>query len=250
MTALPWEPRPRRAPPPHPLGIFGAGTALWLRGDLGVTLVSGAVSAWADQGPHGNHATQGTAGARPAPAFSAALNGQAVVDFTAASRWMAIAHHASLAIGADGMTIYVVAEFSSGGTVRTCVAKWDDSGGSYDWILWHREFGGGTRFRATDGSNLPNYIATAGSSAGGAHLLRARADGVDTIGMQLNAAAEATDTRGGFTDHGVNVRINQNTDIEYGSQKLAELVIATGQHTTAQDEAMRRYVRHRYGLTV
>lgn len=39
--------------------------ALWLRGDLGITLNGANVSAWADQGPDGRDFAQGTAGDQP-----------------------------------------------------------------------------------------------------------------------------------------------------------------------------------------
>ena len=42
-----------------------ASTRLWLRADIGVTLVSGKVSVWADQSGYGHDATQGTAANRP-----------------------------------------------------------------------------------------------------------------------------------------------------------------------------------------
>jgi hypothetical protein len=41
------------------------GCALWLDANVGVTLVSGAVSQWADQSGNANHAVQATAGSRP-----------------------------------------------------------------------------------------------------------------------------------------------------------------------------------------
>lgn len=58
--------------------------ALWLRADLGITLNSGNVSAWADQSGNGRHLTQGTMGAQPAYATTGGpANGATVALDTA-----------------------------------------------------------------------------------------------------------------------------------------------------------------------
>lgn len=53
------SPRPPFTPPSI------SGCKLWLRADRGITLVSGNVSAWADQSGNGNNVSQATAGLRP-----------------------------------------------------------------------------------------------------------------------------------------------------------------------------------------
>lgn len=65
-----------------------SGCVLWLRADLGVTLVSGAVSAWADQsgGSLLASVTQGTSGKRPTfNASDAGFNSQPTFTFASAS---------------------------------------------------------------------------------------------------------------------------------------------------------------------
>jgi hypothetical protein len=52
-----------------------AGCVLWLRSDLGITLVSSAVSGWADQSGVGNDASQTSAGNRPSYSASGGVNG-------------------------------------------------------------------------------------------------------------------------------------------------------------------------------
>lgn len=67
------------APPTTPLTVYGADLHQWLRGDLGITIVTG-VSAWADQSGKGNDATQGTGAAQPAySASDATLDNQPTV---------------------------------------------------------------------------------------------------------------------------------------------------------------------------
>ncbi len=57
-----------------------SGLVVRLRADVGVTLVSGRVSNWADQSGEGNDFVQGTAGNRPLWTASG-VNGQPTVDF-------------------------------------------------------------------------------------------------------------------------------------------------------------------------
>jgi hypothetical protein len=56
-------PNQHRAWTPRALGSSLLG---WWRADMGITLVSGVVSAWADQSGNGNHLVQSTANRRPA----------------------------------------------------------------------------------------------------------------------------------------------------------------------------------------
>jgi len=71
----------------NPMAIVGAAnTKLWLRADLGVTLVSGETDAWADQSPNARHFTAPASGFRPAaPADDALLNGKKSIYFPAAT---------------------------------------------------------------------------------------------------------------------------------------------------------------------
>lgn len=68
-----------------PKTIFGSSLELWLRADMGITLNSGNVSAWADQSGKGDanrNVTQGTAALQPQyTASKATYNNQAVIDF-------------------------------------------------------------------------------------------------------------------------------------------------------------------------
>jgi hypothetical protein len=50
------------------------GCTLWLRADLGVTVVSGKVSRWEDQSGNGNHVTQGNASSRPTFVANSAIS--------------------------------------------------------------------------------------------------------------------------------------------------------------------------------
>ncbi|HWG98698.1 MAG TPA: LamG-like jellyroll fold domain-containing protein [Pilimelia sp.] len=60
-----------------------AGSQLWLRADVGVTVNSTAVTNWSDQSGAGRHAVQATAERQPA-LVQAALNGRPVIRFSGA----------------------------------------------------------------------------------------------------------------------------------------------------------------------
>jgi hypothetical protein len=76
---------------PSPLDIYGADLYQGLRGDLGITIVTG-VNAWADQSGKGNNAIQGTGTAQPLyTANDATLNNQPTVTADGANDVLASA---------------------------------------------------------------------------------------------------------------------------------------------------------------
>ena len=79
---------------------------------VGVTNVSGACSAWADQSGNGYHASQGTAGARPTISTS---DGYASLLFDGTADWLSVP---SMALSAGGTrTVYsVVKQVATSGT--------------------------------------------------------------------------------------------------------------------------------------
>lgn len=58
---------------------------LWLRADLGVTLISGKVSSWDDQSGLGNHVTQSVSGSRPNLGLLQNGNNREAVHFTSSN---------------------------------------------------------------------------------------------------------------------------------------------------------------------
>ena len=71
--------RPAGAPQWLPTSL--ANLAAWYRGDLGITLNGGTVSAWADQSGNGRHATNGTAAQQPTYGTAAGMRGHAALSF-------------------------------------------------------------------------------------------------------------------------------------------------------------------------
>ena len=89
-----------------PKTLFGSRLLLWSRADLGVTLTSGVVSAWADQSTSANHWTQGTTANRPAVSASA-INGKPAISFDGSNDFLATSGNITLGV----CTIVMVAKF-------------------------------------------------------------------------------------------------------------------------------------------
>jgi hypothetical protein len=91
---------------------------LWLKADAGVTLVSGAVDAWADQSGNGRNFT--APGATNRPAYSGTLNGLPVLTFDGSTDYLQgnVASR-SIAQNVTGVTMIVVAKYAVGITQRS-----------------------------------------------------------------------------------------------------------------------------------
>ena len=63
----------------------------WWRADMGVTLVTSAVAAWADQSGNGAHLVQGTPGLRPTFIASGSRKGQPCIETTSAGQMLTAA---------------------------------------------------------------------------------------------------------------------------------------------------------------
>lgn len=235
-----------------PSKIFGSGLKLWLRSDLGVTLVGSKVSAWADQSGNANHATQGTDAKRPTyTTGSATFRGYPRIDFGGA-QMMTIPHHASLGPSANGLALVMVVFTPPSSGNRTFFSKWYDSGpGNYTYCMWQRLGGSALpRWRMTDGSALPNYSIDWGSSLlDGTHIIEAQCNGTNTAALSIDAGTTLMDTRVGFLDESPDVEIAANTNtLEYGHFYCAEIILAD--HIMTADEGTRlyAYIESRYDV--
>lgn len=124
------------------------GLSLWLRSDLGITEVSGAVATWEDQSGNGNHFTQDTALNRPVyTASTPAYNNQPTLDFTANNHFMSCPTHFLDSLAAVG-GFWIVAHRIAGGNpttdLKNLLTMLDDSAGGGG-------SGGGWRSTVADG---------------------------------------------------------------------------------------------------
>jgi hypothetical protein len=90
---------------------LGSSLLGWWRADMGITLVSGVVSAWADQSGNGNHLTQTTAAHRPSyTASHADWNGRPAVSLDGVDD-----HLRSAAVSLGAFTIVLVGKSTNSG---------------------------------------------------------------------------------------------------------------------------------------
>lgn len=119
------------SPPRDPGDIDGL--TVWLEADRGVVRdSSGNVSGWRDQSGRGNHAVQGTAGARPTYARDA--NGRWVVQTTRAARYMQIPATEDTGPGPLGFTIYAAYASTDAATYGAVAGKWSTVAAEESWI--------------------------------------------------------------------------------------------------------------------
>jgi len=89
-----------------------ANLGLWLKADAGVTLVSGAVDAWADQSGNARDFTAPAAGNRPA--YSGTLNGLPVLTFDGTTDYLnGNAQALTLCNALTGITIIAVVDYGA-----------------------------------------------------------------------------------------------------------------------------------------
>lgn len=110
-----------------------SGLSLWLRSDLGVSTVAGAVDVWADQSGNGNHFTQSTALNRPPyTAVNAVYNNHPTLDFTGNQHFMSCPTHFLDSLAAVGAW-WIVAHRTIGGhptnDLKNLLTLLDDSAG-------------------------------------------------------------------------------------------------------------------------
>lgn len=85
------------------------GLKLWLRSDLGLTLASGVVSAWADQSGNGNNVSQSNASLRPAVTAGVA-NGIQGLTWTGSSGMGLTGSSGSVLTGSSARSVLIVAK--------------------------------------------------------------------------------------------------------------------------------------------
>lgn len=137
-----------------------------LDADTGITLVSSAVSVWADQSGKANDHSQGTAGLRPT--MTTLANGKTAVRFNVAStQCLSCAAMAALASTTPGWTVAACYETVADPTTVTNGTLWS---GATGWLI---RVGASTTGKPQTlfGSTNP---ATTGTSVGAATLVRYR----------------------------------------------------------------------------
>jgi hypothetical protein len=111
---------------PFDAGVFAptqlANCVLWLRSDLGITLNSGNVSAWADQTSNHNDVTQGSAAAQPAYQATGGPNSLPSILFNPANSQCLTNFSVNPLSGGTLMTLYIVLQSAVTTTAAPIVA--------------------------------------------------------------------------------------------------------------------------------
>jgi hypothetical protein len=247
--------RPGARPGPRGTGRPGGGLAasvgpwilsdlrLWLRGDMGVTLVDGRVSQWADQSGTSHHGAQGTAGNRATVVETAGLP---ALRFVQAQDFLTIPHHTDLQM-ADGWHLWIAVASSSTVLNSPLIAKL--SGASSEWQLsLNQQSGQATRLAIRNAAdNVTGQVIGAKANTGGIRVIRASLIG--TAGaLKVDGAAESTATFASFRQATTDVQIPGYTGATSSipACDIFEIVIAVP--STEEAAAINAYMTSRYGV--
>jgi hypothetical protein len=227
ITAGAWTPRRR-----------GADLYAWLRADLGVTLASGAVAAWADQSGNGRNFAQGTPSLRLGHSASdAAFNNLPVVIGSTTGELPAVGAWTR----AQPLTLYAVTTSGNSGDWKTVV---DATAGDRavlraDPTEQGSIFAGSANVTGTTLLNSPSIVCAVFNGASSALYIRSTTaaatgnPGTQGIGTPIIGRAAPGPAYYLPTDG-----------------KIAELVWIAGADSAAQRAQMFRYFSRRYALAV
>ena len=124
----------------------------WLRGDLGVTQSSNAISAWADQSVNGITVTQGTAGAKPTYSATGGPNNKPCVTFDGGDTLTALTIAQTTVFGASAGTVGIVMN-PTGGTGGVIPCMWYQTVNSNNMYLYLNTASNTIKFEYGDDTN-------------------------------------------------------------------------------------------------
>ncbi len=217
---------------------------LWLRGDLGVTLVSGKVSLWADQSGNGNDYAQSVALARVTPAT--AINSQATLH----------------GLGAGGNNNYLLGPSFAGLTASHffIVLKATDNVGPYQLESFGN--GGGDYFPYLDGHG---YLSIGSQNRPDVGIISPHAD-VAQVLETISTSSKFTVKQNGtqlYTDAGETVGwnsagstlfcgtgANSSTPTGFWPGDIAEVIMTNAEITGADLVSLKSYLTARYALVI
>jgi hypothetical protein len=224
---------------------------LWLKADAGVTLVGGAVDAWADQSGNGRNFS--APGATNRPAYSGTLNGLPVLTFDGTDDYL-LGNPATLDVAQNvgGLTIIAVAKYApstaqglvsistglSADTARSAIGV-----SSTQWSLSGRRLDGNSFASISGGSTNANPIVQSGVfrySAGTA--------GVFVNSESQNDAAFQT---AGATSNTASLRFAIGVVVNISSflqGDLAELIVYRRAITPNERASVESYLRQKWGI--
>jgi hypothetical protein len=231
---------------------FVPGLVLWLRGDLGITLNAGNVSAWADQSGSGHDATQPTAIQQPATSTS--IGGQACVSFNG-STGMRLPNFGAL----GAKTVFYVRKFNVTPSGRnTAIALNDGVNRTYveystasTHLLFAADFGAAvTCLGVTETLNTVSHADWIDYNGGTNTLAPSYANYFD--GAATTVATTAASIADLVTDFAsIGARITSAAALSQGINcDFAEILAFNANPSTANRNKVSGYIQTRYGITM
>lgn len=225
--------------------------AAWWRADLGVTLVSSVVSAWADQSGNGNTLSQSVAGSRPAyNASDANFNGQASI-VGAAGDLLDGGDILDIPDGSD-FCILAVTKSSTPSPSGNLINKASSTDG-YVFLLAGDDLqmlvrGNNNSATASDAPTVADNDAK--------HVLMSEYDeSAGLVTLYIEGSSVATDTTTALTGttkaSGTDFYVlNRGDGNREWDGELAELVILNRILTASEKASWHSYVNNRYGFSI
>lgn len=229
------------------------GLKLWLKADAGLTTnQSGAVTTWADQSGLGNHATAPADSATAPTVEVNVLNGKPTLRFAGGSRYLDVAHSATLSGLAQDVTILTLVKYdevnsSGGGAVAKTLGNLP---APFDWYVAESTGGRPVCYLGDGSLQYSHFVGSVAPPVAAYHVMgmswrNGLAD--QYLNDFHNGRAAYAVTPG---DGGGPLRLGSRADL--GTQlegNLAELLIYQPALSDADRTAVIDYLRTKYALT-
>ena len=228
--------------------ISVSNTTLWLRGDVGVTTVSGAVSQWNDQSGNGNNAAQTTATSRPLIANSLQYNNLPVIRFDGLDD--VLIGNTIPNLNTDDLTVFVM---NSGLSQTSNIAGIFTVNNLSNGLLLLRNIGNPSSFRIWSNNTLGLTSSTNIPSSGYAPKIMTIRREVGVQGrLFVNGNDEATTTNATFLNPFTNANYQIGRAPSYSTLNgdIAEVIVYNRILTASEQAQVEKYLMDKYAPPV
>jgi hypothetical protein len=224
---------------------------LWLKADAGVTLVSGAVNAWADQSGNGRDFSAPAGANRPA--YSGTLNGLPVLTFDGGTDYLqGNAASLNIARNVSGLTVIAVVKYGAAAVQRVFSARTNAVAtrvlmgvSTTQWQVGTKRLDADPDVLIAGGTVNTNFVIQSG-------VLRYS---LATAGVFINSASQSdtafqtagnsSDTDSGATFVGASI-----VPGSFLNGDLAELIIYQRAISVEERNSVERYLSVKWGIAI
>jgi hypothetical protein len=228
-----------------------ANLGLWLKADAGVTLVGGAVDAWADQSGNGRDFSAPAGTNRPA--YSGTLNGLPVLTFDGSTDYLSgDADSLTLARNVSGLTVIALFKDTSttdcrvfGISTNTAAARFTMGGNGTNWLLGTRRLDADGVNTVTGGTQGTEYTLL---SALARYSVATRAifeDGVSVVDTSGGTAGNTQDTSSQISTIGCGTALGN-----FLAGSVAEIIVYQRALSDAERQSVERYLSVKWGIVI